>query len=247
MSSIDTWDHEGWAPVHYACWYGHVAAVKLLLEVGSSPNLCNSNKTSLLHLAAGCGHHQVLKILSEHPLIDRHIIDGRDRSVLECCEQIRSKDWQKCTLVLKELNHRPYPKLVVHRMDGSEKVMEIRNGSNTRVSDVIRVLNLAEARRYFSLWITSKSLHLQLKDDHSPLVECDNWMNALYQLSGLSWQQCVSEQPRLVLKRDVKLMPNVEENVVDIFAIRLLYEEAHAQVLRGLYTCTDQVSERSGL
>lgn len=241
LSCIESWDHDGWAPIHYACWYGHVTSVKILLEVGCNPNLCNRNRTSLLHLAAGCGHHQVLKILSEHPLIDRHVIDGRDRTVLECCEQIRSKDWQKCVLVLKELNHRPLPKLVIHKMDGSEKVLEVRNGSNTKVNDIIAALNLADAQQYFSLWITSKSLHLQLKGDHSPLVEIENWMNALYQLSGLPWAQCLTEPPRLVLKRDVKLMPLVEENVTNIFAIRLLYEEAHAQVLRGLYTCTDQV------
>lgn len=241
LSCLDSFDKEGWAPIHYSCWYGHVDSVKLLLEIGCDPNLCNKNKTSLLHLAAGCGHHKVLKILSEHPLIDKHIKDGRNRTPMECCEKVKSKDWQKCMVVLKDLNSRPLPQLVIHSMDGSEKTVEIKHGSNTKVNDILHMFNLSDARQYFSLWITSKSLHLQLKEDHSPLVEIDNWTNTLFHLTGLQWSQCVIEQPRLVLKRDVKLLPNVEECVTDIFAIRLLYEEAHAQLLRGLYISTDQV------
>ena len=71
LSCLDKFDNDGWAPIHYSCWYGHVTSVKLLLEIGCDPNLCNKNKTSLLHFAAGCGHYKILKILSEHPLIDK--------------------------------------------------------------------------------------------------------------------------------------------------------------------------------
>ena len=243
-SGIDVWDSSGWAPIHYACWYGCFNAVKILLEDGgSNPNLCNKNETSLLHLAAGCGHHEIIKLLATHPLLDRHQTDKRGRTAIECCEQIKPKDWNKSIILLKDLLQSPYPKLVIHKMDGNEKHMEIRHGSNTTVGDILNSLNLSsDAKQYFALWITSKSLHLQLKPDHSPLVEMQNWINALCQLSGIPWSQIIKEQPRIVLKRNVKLLPNIEEAVCDIFAISLLYEEAHAQVLRGLYTCSDQVA-----
>uniref|UniRef100_H2ZLC6 FERM domain-containing protein n=1 Tax=Ciona savignyi TaxID=51511 RepID=H2ZLC6_CIOSA len=128
-------------------------------------------------------------------------------------------------------------------MDGVERSLELRHGSNSTVSDVIDGLRLSpESKMYFSLWITSKSLHLQLKSDHSPLIEMKKWPELLRQLSGVRRNVAEDEHPRVVLKRDVNLMPNVEEAVRDIFSTRLLYEEARAQVLRGLYPCLDQVA-----
>jgi len=243
-SRVEAWDHEGWAPVHYACWYGRVETVKVLLEEWNcDPNLCNKNKTSLLHLAAGCGHVQIVKLLCDHPFIDRHAKDKQVRSVIECCEQIRSKDWVKCVQSLKELNHKPYQKLTVLKMDGSEKVLELKHGSNTRAKDVLDNLHLpAISKQYFALWITSSSLHLQLKQEHSLLREILKWPEILISLSGVSLEACVKEKPRIVLKRDALLLPNIEEGVTDIMSIRLLYEEAVAQVLRGLYPSTEEVT-----
>ncbi|XP_076823158.1 krev interaction trapped protein 1-like isoform X2 [Clavelina lepadiformis] len=243
-SQIETWDHDGWAPSHYACWYGRTEAMKLLLEDGRcDPNLCNRNSASLLHLAAGCGHAAIVKMLCEHTFVDRHVIDKQGRSASECCEQIRSKDWHKCMNLLKELSHRPYQKLLIHRMDGSEKAVELKRGSRTLVGDILESLNFShEAKCYFALWITSKSLHLQLKPEHSPLVEMNRWPEVLRQLSGIQWKACKEEKPTIVVKRDVRLLPNAEEVVTDIFSIHLLYEEARVQVLRGLYPCSDQVA-----
>lgn len=247
-SRAETWDHAGWAPIHYACWYGRVDAILLLLDDWfCDPNLCNKNKTSLLHLAAGCGHSQIVKILCDHPFIDRHIRDKQNRTVTECCEQIRSKDWLKCMQHLRELAHKPYQKVVIHKMDSSEKLIELKHGSNSLVSDTMQNLQLsAEARQYFTLWITSSSLHLQLKSEHRLLTEIQKWPQVLIHLGGASQETCLKEKPRIVLKRDVHLLPNIEEKVTDISSIRLLYEEARAQVIRGLYPCSDEVAIAMG-
>ena len=241
---VENWDHDGWAAAHYACWYGRVDALKHLLnQRGCDPNMCNKNSTSLLHLAAGCGHASIVKLLADHPYIDRHAIDKQGRSAMECCEQIRSKDWQKCMQLLKELSHKSYQKLLVHKMDGSEQAIELRCGSNTKVADVMSSLSFSfETRKYFALWITSKSLHLQLKPQHSPLVEIDKWPEILRQLGGVQAGVSQDETASIVLKRDVRLLPNVEEEVSDITSIHLLYEEARTQVLRGLYPCSDRVA-----
>ena len=241
---VGMWDHDGWAPAHYACWYGRIDSLKILLSKGScDPNLCNRNATSLLHLAAGCGHASIVKLLIEHPYLDRHALDKQGRSAIECCEQIRSKDWHKCMNLLKELAHKNYQKLVVHKMDQSESAVELCRGSNSKVSDVLTSLNFSfETRKYFALWITSKSLHLQLKLEHSPLVEIDKWPEILRQLGGIHPEVCHEELPSIVLKRDVRLLPNIEEEVTDLTSIQLLYEEARTQVLRGLYPCSDQVA-----
>uniref|UniRef100_H2ZLC2 Uncharacterized protein n=1 Tax=Ciona savignyi TaxID=51511 RepID=H2ZLC2_CIOSA len=86
--NVGTWDHDGWPPVHYACWYGQGDAVKILLdEGGCDPNICNRNETSLIHLAAGCGCYNIIRMLIDHPFLDRHVFDKQGRSPIECCEQ----------------------------------------------------------------------------------------------------------------------------------------------------------------
>lgn len=49
-------------------------------------------------------------------------------------------------------------------MDNSEKVLELKHGSNTTMQDVIDAMNLPEeAKKYFTLWIASKSLRMHFK------------------------------------------------------------------------------------
>nr|XP_039252037.1 krev interaction trapped protein 1-like [Styela clava] len=244
-SRASNWDHDGWAPVHYACWYGRTDAFKLLVQKDDrcDPNLRNRNQTSLLHLAAGCGHPDIIKILLDHPFIDRHAVDKEGRTAQECCEQIRSRDWHKCSQLLKDGMNRPYQKLKIHKMDGSEKILELKHGSNTTMQDVLDLMGLPDdVTKCFTLWIASKSLHLQLKPEHRPLIEIKKWPNVLQRLSGVRSSELVKEVPKIYLRRDAKLLPSVEENVTDHMAILLLYEEAKVQFLQGMYPCSDEVA-----
>lgn len=237
-SRAEMWDNDGWAPVHYACWYGRNNALAVLLDAGCDPNVCNRNQTSLLHLAAGCGYPNIVQTLLNHPFIDHQAVDKSGRTALVCCEEIRSRDWQKCSQLLKEAVNKNIPTIVVKRMDGIEKKVKFFHGSNTSMQDVMNDLELnEEAKKYFTVWIMSKNLHLQLKPDHRPLIELKKWPTLNWTLGSQA-----DLDPQLILKRDVKLLPSAEENVEDPFSIHLLYHEAYHQVMCGLYPCSDEVA-----
>jgi len=60
-------DDDGWAPLHYAAWYGHLEAVHVLLSVASctpaAVNVTNGAGATPLHFAAGSGHAAVVAAL----------------------------------------------------------------------------------------------------------------------------------------------------------------------------------------
>jgi len=58
-------DDDGWTPLHWAAYRGHVEIVKLLLERGANPNAKNNNGWTPLHIAAHEGHVEIVKILLE--------------------------------------------------------------------------------------------------------------------------------------------------------------------------------------
>jgi ankyrin repeat protein len=53
---------EGWTPVHMAAQEGHFESVKLLLEAGGLPDLCNSNGVTPLHSASLHGRLDIVKL-----------------------------------------------------------------------------------------------------------------------------------------------------------------------------------------
>ncbi|XP_060104483.1 krev interaction trapped protein 1 isoform X2 [Heteronotia binoei] len=236
--SVNQLDNDHWAPIHYACWYGKVEATRMLLEKGKcNPNLLNGQLSSPLHFAAGGGHADIVQILLNHPEIDRHISDQQGRTPLNICEENKQNEWEKTANLLKEAINKPYEKVRIYRMDGSYRSVELKHGNNTTVQQIMEGMHLSqEAQQYFTIWICSENLSLQLKPYHKPLQHVRDWPEILTELTNLDPQR---ETPQLFLRRDVRLPLAVEKKIEDPLAILILFDEARYNLLKGFYTSPD--------
>lgn len=208
--SVNQLDSDHWAPIHYACWYGKVEATRILLEKGKcNPNLLNGQLSSPLHFAAGGGHAEIVQILLNHPEVDRHITDQQGRSPLNICEENKQNNWEETSKLLKEAVNKPYEKVRIYRMDGSYRSVELKHGNNTTVQQIMEGMRLSqETQQYFTIWICSENLSLQLKPYHKPLQHVRDWPEILAELTNLDPQR---ETPQLFLRRDVRLPLEVEK------------------------------------
>uniref|UniRef100_A0A5F9CNY3 KRIT1 ankyrin repeat containing n=1 Tax=Oryctolagus cuniculus TaxID=9986 RepID=A0A5F9CNY3_RABIT len=218
--------------------YGKVEATRILLEKGKcNPNLLNGQLSSPLHFAAGGGHAEIVQILLSHPEIDRHITDQQGRSPLNICEENKQNNWEEAAKLLKEAINKPYEKVRIYRMDGSYRSVELKHGNNTTVQQIMEGMRLSqETQQYFTIWICSENLSLQLKPYHKPLQHVRDWPEILAELTNLDPQR---ETPQLFLRRDVRLPLEVEKKIEDPLAILILFDEARYNLLKGFYTAPD--------
>nr|CAH7746244.1 unnamed protein product [Callosobruchus chinensis] len=61
--SVDIRDKHNMTALHWACHYGQVSTVQLLLNCGANVNLLGPEEESPLHLAASGGHHEITRML----------------------------------------------------------------------------------------------------------------------------------------------------------------------------------------
>lgn len=236
--SVKQLDNDHWAPIHYACWHGKVEATKLLLEKGNcNPNLLNGQLSSPLHFAARGGHAEIVQLLLQHPEIDRHIEDQQKRSPLQVCEENKQNEWEETVKLLQQANSKPYEKVRIYRMDGSYRSVELKHGNNTTVQQIMEGMRLSqETQQYFTIWICSENLHLQLKPYHKPLQHLRIWTEIVTDLTVLDPQR---ETPQLFLRRDVRLPLEIEKKVEDPLAILILFDEARHCLLKGFFPAPD--------
>lgn len=63
-SRIDEPDSdEGFAAIHWTCYYGQLKTTERLLDFGADLNILAKNYISPLHLAAAHGHHEIVRLL----------------------------------------------------------------------------------------------------------------------------------------------------------------------------------------
>ncbi|XP_043993555.1 krev interaction trapped protein 1 isoform X1 [Gambusia affinis] len=236
--SVKQLDSDHWAPIHYACWHGKVESTKILLEKGKcNPNLLNGQLSSPLHFAARGGHAEIVKLLLQHPEIDRHIEDQQKRSPLQVCEENKQNEWEETIKLLQQANSKPYEKVRIYRMDGSYRSVELKHGNNTTVQQIMEGMRLSqETQQYFTIWICSENLHLQLKPYHKPLQHLRIWTEIVTDLTVLDPQR---ESPQLFLRRDVRLPLEIEKKVEDPLAILILFDEARHCLLKGYFPAPD--------
>lgn len=53
----------GFAAIHWACYYGQLKTAEKLLDFGSNPNALAAHLIAPIHLAASCGHHEIVRLL----------------------------------------------------------------------------------------------------------------------------------------------------------------------------------------
>uniref|UniRef100_A0A669BEB1 KRIT1 ankyrin repeat containing n=1 Tax=Oreochromis niloticus TaxID=8128 RepID=A0A669BEB1_ORENI len=218
--------------------HGKVEATKLLLEKGNcNPNLLNGQLSSPLHFAARGGHAEIVQLLLQHPEIDRHIEDQQKRSPLQVCEENKQNEWEETVKLLQQANSKPYEKVRIYRMDGSYRSVELKHGNNTTVQQIMEGMRLSqETQQYFTIWICSENLHLQLKPYHKPLQHLRIWTEIVTDLTVLDPQR---ETPQLFLRRDVRLPLEIEKKVEDPLAILILFDEARHCLLKGFFPAPD--------
>uniref|UniRef100_A0A672PGW9 Krev interaction trapped protein 1-like n=1 Tax=Sinocyclocheilus grahami TaxID=75366 RepID=A0A672PGW9_SINGR len=236
--SVKQLDSDHWAPIHYACWHGKVEATKRLLEKGNcNPNLLNGQLSSPLHFAAIGGYAEIVQLLLQHPDIDRHIEDQQKRSPLQVCEENKQNSWEEAVKLLQQANNKPYEKVRIYRMDGSYRTVELKHGNNTTVQQIMEGMRLSqETQQYFTIWICSENLSLQLKPYHKPLQHLRIWSEIVTDLTALDPQR---ETPQLCLCRDVRLPLEIEKKVEDPKSILILFDEARHCLLKGFLSASD--------
>lgn len=72
--SIDAIDEHSYTPLHWACFYGQLSSVQVLLNCGADVNKLAPEMVSPLILAASGGHHDVAKLLLQSGA-DAHHMD----------------------------------------------------------------------------------------------------------------------------------------------------------------------------
>uniref|UniRef100_A0A3B4UN73 KRIT1 ankyrin repeat containing n=1 Tax=Seriola dumerili TaxID=41447 RepID=A0A3B4UN73_SERDU len=218
--------------------HGKVKATKLLLEKGNcNPNLLNGQLSSPLHFAARSGHAEIVQLLLQHPEIDRHIEDQQKRSPLQVCEENKQNEWEESVKLLQQASSKPYEKVRIYRMDGSYRSVELKHGNNTTVQQIMEGMRLSQdTQQYFTIWICSENLHLQLKPYHKPLQHLRIWTEIVTDLTVLDPQR---ETPQLFLRRDVRLPLEIEKKVDDPLAILILFDEARHCLLKGFFPAPD--------
>lgn len=62
-TGIDILDSYGYTPLHWACFYGQLCSVQVLIDCGANVNKQAPDMVSSLLLAAAGGHHEIIRLL----------------------------------------------------------------------------------------------------------------------------------------------------------------------------------------
>lgn len=66
LQNIDELDRNQLTPLHWACFYGQLSSVKILINCGADVMTLAPDYVSNLLLAAAGGHHDIVKLLLQH-------------------------------------------------------------------------------------------------------------------------------------------------------------------------------------
>lgn len=80
--NINETDKNHLTPLHWACYYGQLGAVKILLKCGANVSKLAPDHVTPLLLAAAGGHHEIVRLLLQHGADPNHtdIVRFKDSS-----------------------------------------------------------------------------------------------------------------------------------------------------------------------
>lgn len=101
-SKCNSLDDDGWTPLHYASWYNQLAAVRVLIQEGQADvnAVVPSNKSSVLHFAAGCGHPKVVQFLLSSGA-RKDAMDAERKTPLSLCKELKQNQWASVVPLLE--------------------------------------------------------------------------------------------------------------------------------------------------
>ena len=95
---------------------------------------------------------------------------------------------------------------------------------------------------FFSLYIVSPHLELQLLPAHEPFKLLACWNSILSKYTSIKREGILVDEPILSYQRNIFLKRHEESIVEDAFILELLYEEAKVNILSGRYPYHDYES-----
>ncbi|KAJ8348168.1 hypothetical protein SKAU_G00267570 [Synaphobranchus kaupii] len=122
------------------------------------------------------------------------------------------------------------------------------SSAGLRAQDVLIYLELGRSVREalhipesaqdaFAFWLCSPLLELQLKPKHQPYKLCRQWQDLLYRFTEATDEDISQDEPCLQYRRNVFYHKAKELEIEDEGVLRLLYDEAKANILEGRYPC----------
>ena len=100
VTNLDAPDDDGWAALHYAAWYGHEAAVRVLLNAGATVDVITPNQATPLHFAAGAGRIEAVKALLEAGA-QRDRRNEEKQTPAQLAKQLKPEGWEDVVILLE--------------------------------------------------------------------------------------------------------------------------------------------------
>uniref|UniRef100_U3IJ88 KRIT1 ankyrin repeat containing n=1 Tax=Anas platyrhynchos platyrhynchos TaxID=8840 RepID=U3IJ88_ANAPP len=216
MSSVTEDKEHQWVddfPLHRSACEGDSDLLSHLLDKKFSVNQLDSDHWAPIHYACWYGKVEATRMLLEKGKCNPNLLNGQLSSPLHFAAGGGHAEIVQILLNHPEIDRCVFSQQIKHWMRLSQ-----------------------ETQQYFTIWICSENLSLQLKPYHKPLQHIRDWPEIFTELTNLDPQR---ETSQLFLRRDVRLPLEIEKKIEDPLAILILFDEARYNLLKGFYTSPD--------
>ncbi|CAB3410708.1 unnamed protein product [Caenorhabditis bovis] len=206
-------DDDCWTPLHYACFYGHLEIVVVLLN---SPNMIsinaqNNGGATALHYAVINGNEYLVELLTSHASIDINIRNNDGlRAIDYCTNHPNIRGIIEMQLYKTKIN--------VDSIIGAFSIKS-KHPEFATVAEILERLAVEthlqiEQMACFAIFIYSDSLSLQLRPDSliQEMLKVDKWNSTIRKIIPNAVK---NETPRLKLRRNAYATAGMELKLVE--------------------------------